>query len=49
MDNHWFVQSVIKPVDAQSFQKIEYIKEGGDEKMMTLIWRLYKKVLYIFH
>ena len=40
MDNNWAWQSVIKPVDAKWFQRIKYIKEGGEKKkMMTSICR----------
>ena len=32
MGNHWVVNPVIKPVDAESFQRIKYENEGGNEK-----------------
>ena len=31
-DNIWFGHLVVKPVDFQSFQRIKYIKERGEEK-----------------
>ena len=32
MDNHWVGHSVMKPVDAEFFQRRKYIKDGGDMK-----------------
>ena len=31
-DNHWVGQSVMKPVDAESFKRRKYTKEVGGEK-----------------
>ena len=31
-DNNWAGHSVVKPVDAESFQRIKHIKQGGDNK-----------------
>ena len=38
IDNNWVGQSVMKPVDSELFQRREYIKEKGEEEMISLLW-----------
>ena len=45
MDNHWVTHSVMKQVDTELFQIRKDTKEGGHDKMTTLIWILYKNVI----
>ena len=47
MDNHWIgLSSVMKPVDAASFKRIKYTKEGGDRKNDEFDMDILEKFLY---